>query len=42
MSLVYMDIDLLLESTTEIAEDDLGYMIRQVEIDYLLERTQDW
>ncbi|MCS0652846.1 MULTISPECIES: hypothetical protein [Bacillales] len=42
MRLVQMDIDQLLESTSEIAEEDLGYMIRQVEIDHLLERTQDW
>jgi hypothetical protein len=42
MRLVQMDIDQLLESTSEIAEEDLGYMIRQVEIDHLLECTQDW
>ncbi|CAM3898363.1 MULTISPECIES: hypothetical protein [Bacillaceae] len=42
MRLVQMDIDQILESTSEIAEEDLGYMIRQVEIDILLERTQDW
>ncbi|MCS0673972.1 hypothetical protein DFO70_101239 [Cytobacillus firmus] len=42
MRLVQMDIDQLLESTSEIAEEDLGYMIRHVEIDHLLERTQDW
>ncbi|MFE4523646.1 hypothetical protein ACFRCQ_16275 [Cytobacillus firmus] len=42
MRLVQMDIDQLLESTSEIAEEDFGYMIRQVEIDYLLEHTQDW
>ncbi|GLB60693.1 hypothetical protein [Cytobacillus sp. NCCP-133] len=42
MRLVQMDIDQILEATLEIAEDDLGYLIRQVEIDSLLERTQDW
>ncbi|KAF0817020.1 MULTISPECIES: hypothetical protein [unclassified Cytobacillus] len=42
MRLVQMDIDQLLEATSEIAEEDLGHMIRQVEIDHLLERTQDW
>ncbi|WP_302053223.1 hypothetical protein [Bacillus sp. FJAT-29790] len=42
MILINADIDQLLEATTEIAEDDFRYLIRQIEIDTLLENTQDW
>ncbi|WP_281352552.1 hypothetical protein [Cytobacillus depressus] len=42
MVLINTDIDQLLEATEEIAEDKFSYMIRQIEIDDLLENTQDW
>jgi len=42
MRLIPTDIDKLLEATEEMADDNLGYMIRQIEIDKLLELTQDW
>lgn len=42
MLLENADIDQLLEATTEIADDDYHYLIRHIEIDALLELTQDW
>lgn len=37
-----MDIDKLLDSTKEIADDNFNYMIRHIEIDSLLEKTENW
>ncbi|WNS73534.1 hypothetical protein RRV45_11410 [Bacillus sp. DTU_2020_1000418_1_SI_GHA_SEK_038] len=43
MTLTIADIDKLLDATQEMAdEDDFRYIIRRVEIDKLLEKTQDW
>lgn len=36
------DIDKLLDATKEIADDDFHYMIRHIEIDSLLEKTENW
>ncbi|MFE8694775.1 hypothetical protein ACFYKT_00220 [Cytobacillus sp. FJAT-53684] len=36
------DIDKLLDATKEIADDDFHYMIRLIEIDSLLEKTENW
>lgn len=36
------DIDQLLEATADIGDDDFHYMIRHIEIDSLLETTEDW
>ncbi|MDZ5470145.1 hypothetical protein SM124_00145 [Bacillus sp. 31A1R] len=42
MRLVKTDIDELLEATSELAEDDCSYRLKIIEIDKLLETTQDW
>lgn len=42
MLLENTDIDLLLDATTEIANDDYHYLIRHIEIDTLLDLTQNW
>ncbi|MED3550726.1 hypothetical protein ACTHO0_09755 [Cytobacillus praedii] len=42
MQMKNMDIDKLLEATEEIGDDDFHYMIRHIEIDSLLEKTENW
>ncbi|WP_269433486.1 hypothetical protein [Bacillus sp. FJAT-29937] len=43
MILINADIDKLLDATEEMAnESDFSYIIRRIEIDKLLEKTQDW
>lgn len=42
MRLIRTDIDELLEATSELAEDDFSFRLSQIEIDKLLENTQDW
>lgn len=43
MILIHADIDKLLDATEEMGnEDDYSYIIRRIEIDKLLEKTQDW
>ncbi|MFT9596956.1 hypothetical protein [Mesobacillus sp.] len=43
MGTISMDIDELLDETTDIAETDhLGYTLNQIEIDRLLENTRHW
>lgn len=42
MGTISMDIDELLDETTEIAETDLSYTLNQIEIDRLLENTRHW
>ncbi|WP_274609494.1 hypothetical protein [Mesobacillus boroniphilus] len=37
-----MDIDELLEETTDIAENDLSYTLNPIEIDRLLDNTRHW
>lgn len=36
------DIDQLLDETSDMADEDLSHLIRHIEIDLLLESTQDW
>lgn len=42
MGTISMDIDELLEETTEIAENDLSFALNPIEIDALLEITRHW
>lgn len=42
MGTISMDIDELLEETTDVAENDLSYALNQIEIDTLLEITRHW
>ncbi|MDQ0411852.1 hypothetical protein [Mesobacillus stamsii] len=42
MGRISMDIDELLEETTEKADDDLRFSLSQIEIDSLLEDTRHW
>jgi hypothetical protein len=42
MGTLSMDIDELLEETTDIAENELGFALNQIEIDRLLENTRHW
>ncbi|WP_281274534.1 hypothetical protein [Mesobacillus subterraneus] len=42
MGTISMDIDELLEETTEIAEDDFSFALNPIEIDRLLENTRHW
>lgn len=42
MGTISMDIDELLEETTNIAENDLGFTLNPIEIDRLLENTRHW
>ncbi|WP_260630951.1 hypothetical protein [Bacillus sp. S/N-304-OC-R1] len=41
MILINTDIDKLLDATEDM-EDDFSFIIRRIEIDSLLEKTQDW
>ncbi|WP_257391433.1 hypothetical protein [Cytobacillus gottheilii] len=36
------DIDQLLDDTSDMADEDISHLIRHIEIDLLLESTQDW
>lgn len=42
MNLETIDIDQLLEATTEIAGADYGYVIDEIDIDVLLDDTDKW
>lgn len=42
MLLINTDIDKLLDTTEEFADEDYHYIIRQIEIDALLDKTIDW
>ncbi|WP_275950862.1 hypothetical protein [Cytobacillus citreus] len=42
MILIKTDIDKLLDATEEMADEDFSSIIRRIEIDRLLENTQDW
>lgn len=42
MELMKLDIDQLLEATSFISDDDFFYNIKKIEIDNLLDKTQDW
>ncbi len=42
MRLIKADIDELLESTRDLTEDEGFSFITTIEIDHLLENTQDW
>lgn len=43
MILINTDIDKLLDATEDMAdEDDFSFIIRRIEIDTLLDKTQDW
>ncbi|UYZ20237.1 MULTISPECIES: hypothetical protein [Mesobacillus] len=42
MGTISMDIDELLDETTEIAENDLSFTLNPIEIDTLLEITRHW
>ncbi|WP_442597293.1 hypothetical protein [Neobacillus sp. D3-1R] len=42
MDLVKLDIDQLLELTSYSLDEDYQFKLKKVEIDKLLEKTQDW
>jgi hypothetical protein len=42
MGTISMDIDELLEETSDVAEHDLSFALNQIEIDTLLEITRHW
>ena len=42
MGTISMDIDELLEETTDSAEIDFSYTLNPIEIDTLLENTRHW
>ena len=42
MGTISMDIDEMLEETTDIAENDMSFALNQIEIDRLLEITRHW
>ncbi|MFD2442625.1 hypothetical protein ACFSO7_01260 [Bacillus sp. CGMCC 1.16607] len=42
MDIVKMDIDQLLETTSNILEEECYFHIKKIEIDKLLEKTRDW
>ncbi|WP_462411847.1 hypothetical protein [Neobacillus sp. Marseille-QA0830] len=42
MGTVFIDIDKLLEATSNLPSEKSNYKIKQVEIDKLLESTKDW
>lgn len=43
MILIHTDIDKLLDATEDITdEDEFSFIIRRIEIDTLLDKTQDW
>jgi hypothetical protein len=42
MSIVLIDIDKLLEATTNLTSEKSIHNVKKVEIDQLLENTRDW
>jgi hypothetical protein len=42
MGLQTKDIDKLLEATVDIEDTDCCFMLLEIDIDQLLDRTQDW
>lgn len=42
MGTISMDIDELLEETSDVDENDLSFVLNQFEIDILLEITRHW
>ena len=42
MGTISMDIDELLEETSDVAENDMSFALNQIEIDRLLEITRHW
>ncbi|MEW9110291.1 hypothetical protein ACQCT6_19800 [Cytobacillus gottheilii] len=42
MKIFNADIDQILDDTSDMADEDLSHLIRHIEIDLLLESTQDW
>ncbi|WP_263862446.1 hypothetical protein [Peribacillus tepidiphilus] len=38
----YINIDQLLEATTEVAEENVSFLLKPIDIDHLLSSTQDW
>lgn len=40
--MINTDIDKLLDDTLDMADEDLGILIKYIEIDTLLEITEDW
>ena len=42
MGIVIIDIDKLLEATSGLTSEKIGYKVHTVEIDQLLENTRDW
>jgi hypothetical protein len=42
MRAYYLDIDRLLDETSELHEENIFYAVGQFEIDKLLESTRDW
>nr|WP_263326158.1 hypothetical protein [Neobacillus sp. Marseille-Q6967] len=42
MGIITIDIDKLLESTTDLTSEKTNNKLKKIEIDQLLERTRDW
>ncbi|WP_278187298.1 MULTISPECIES: hypothetical protein [Bacillaceae] len=42
MGIVFIDIDKLLETTSDLTSEKNSQMVKRVEIDQLLEKTRDW
>jgi hypothetical protein len=42
MGNVLIDIDKLLEATTDLTSEKSNYKVKKVEIDKLLEKTENW
>ncbi|WML40135.1 hypothetical protein RCG19_00150 [Neobacillus sp. OS1-2] len=42
MGIVFIDIDKLLETTSDLTSEKNSQMVKKVEIDQLLEKTRDW
>ena len=42
MILKNTDIDQLLDATIDMGDEDFSYIIKHIEIDALLEKTEDW
>ncbi|MED1467808.1 MULTISPECIES: hypothetical protein [Bacillaceae] len=42
MGIILIDIDKLLESTSDLTSEKNSYKIKPIEIDQLLEKTREW
>ncbi|MED4203998.1 hypothetical protein [Neobacillus mesonae] len=42
MGIMVIDIDTLLEATLDLTTENSLFLMKQVEIDKLLDKTQDW